>query len=37
MNNNFEKDLEDGKVGERAVRHLWKTNGAKFNIRYRHI
>ena len=34
MNNNFEKDLEDGKAGERAVRHFVENEWRKKFITY---
>ena len=34
MNNNFDDDLEDGKLGERAVRHFVETEWHKRFITY---
>jgi len=34
MNNNFEKDLEDGRLGERAVRHFVETVWNKKFVTY---
>ena len=34
MNNNFEEDLEDGQMGERAVRHFVETQWNKKFITY---